>query len=46
MENLSLMRKFALAMIKTSNSRKASVNRKRKIAAIDDRFALSLIAPA
>lgn len=43
-QNLSLLRKFALAAIKTDSSRKASVNRKRKMAAIDDRFALSLLS--
>lgn len=42
--NLSLLRKMALAIIRSDSSRKASVNRKRKLAAIDDRFALSLLA--
>lgn len=41
--NLSILRKIALAAIRTDSSRKASVNRKRKMAAIDDRFALSLL---
>jgi predicted transposase YbfD/YdcC len=43
-QNLSLLRKFALAAINTDSSRKASVNRKRKMAAIDNRFALSLLS--
>lgn len=42
--NLSLLRKMALASIKLDSSRKASVNRKRKIAAIDDHFALSILS--
>lgn len=42
-QNLSLLRKAALAVIRADSSRKASVNRKRKIAAIDDSFALELI---
>ena len=41
--NLSLLRKLALSMIKCDSSRKASVQRKRKIAAIDDDFALSIL---
>jgi len=45
-ENLSLLRKFALAMIKRDSSRKASIQRKRKIAAVDDNFALSLLGLA
>jgi len=43
-QNLSLLRKFALSIIKTDSSCKASVARKRKIAAIDDSFALSLLS--
>ena len=43
-QNISLLRKFALAAILSDSSRKASVNRKRKMAAIDDRFALALLA--
>lgn len=45
-QNLSLLRKFALAAIKADSSIKASINRKRKIAAIDDDFALALLALA
>jgi predicted transposase YbfD/YdcC len=43
-QNLSLLRKFALAIIKADSSCKASVARKRKKAAVDDTFALSLLA--
>lgn len=43
-QNLSLLRKFALSALKADSSRIASINRKRKIAAIDDLFALSLLA--
>jgi len=42
-ENLSLLRKFALSMLKRVSSRKVSIQRKRKIAAIDDVFALSIL---
>jgi len=42
-ENLSLLRKLALIMLKRASSRKASIQRKRKIAAIDDDFALSIL---
>lgn len=41
--NLSLLRKFALAAIKADSSRTASINRKRKMPAIDDSFAISLL---
>jgi len=44
--NMSLLRKFALAAILADSSRKASVNRKRKMAAIDDSFALALLSSA
>ena len=42
-ENLSLLRKIALALLKRVSSPKASILRKRKIAAIDDLFALSIL---
>lgn len=43
-QNLSLLRKMALALIRSDSSRKASVNRKRKMAAIEDEFALLLLS--
>ena len=43
-QNMSLLRKIALAAIRGDSSCKASVNRKRKKAAVDDAFALSLLA--
>ncbi len=45
-QNLSFLRKFALAAILADSSRMASVNRKREMAAIDDSFALALLASA
>jgi len=43
-QNLSLLRKMALAMLKMDSSRKASIARKRKIAGWDNDFALSIIS--
>lgn len=43
-QNLSLLRKIALALIQSDSSRRASINRKRKMAAIDDAFALLLLS--
>lgn len=45
-QNLSLLRKIALALIRLDTSCKASVNRKRKMAAYDDAFALALLSSA
>lgn len=43
-QNLSLLRKMALALIRLEASCKASVSRKRKMAAYDDDFAFGLLA--
>ena len=43
-QNLSLLRKMALAMLKMDSSRIASIARKRKMAGWDDDFALSIIS--
>ena len=43
-QNLSLLRKMALAMLKLDSSRKASIARKRKMAGWDNDFALSIIS--
>lgn len=43
-QNLSLLRKISLAVINADDSRKASINRKRKMAGYDNRFALSLLS--
>lgn len=43
-QNLSLLRKIALFLLKADTSVKASIARKRKIAAWDNHFALSLLA--
>ncbi len=42
-QNMSLLRKVAHAAILADSSRNASVNRKRKMAALDDDFAYSLL---
>ena len=42
-QNLSLLRKMALALIRLDASCKASVGRKRKMAAYDDDFALAVL---
>ena len=44
-ENLALLRKIALALLKLDTSKKASIARKRKMAGWDDSFALHLISP-
>lgn len=43
-QNLSLLRKIALALVKKDASQKASLRRKRKIAGWDDRFLSSLFS--
>ena len=43
-QNLALLRKIALSLIRMDSSRKASVARKRRMAAYDDDFALSIIS--
>jgi len=43
-QNLSLLRKMALAMLKLDSSRKASIARKRKMAGWDNDYALSIIS--
>ena len=43
-QNLSLLRKMALAMLRLDSSQKASIARKRKIAGWDNDYALSIIA--
>jgi len=43
-QNLSLLRKMALAMLKLDSSRKASVARKRKMPGWDNDYALSIIS--
>lgn len=43
-QNLSLLRKMALSLIRSDSSRKASVARKQKLAAYDNDFALSILS--
>lgn len=44
-QNLALLRKFSIAMLKAETSVKASIARKRKIAGWDDDYAFCLISP-
>jgi hypothetical protein len=43
-QNISLLRKIALALLKMDSSRKACVARKRKMAGWDNEYALSIIS--